>query len=355
MAYLYKRPNSPFWWIGFAKASNRTPESTKLRWDNPSQSRLAHDLLSQTCSEEQLIGVDRMKWAQWVPQLIAERYGSHPANFKSYSNRWRALFTFLVERQIEFPNNLTAEACYGYIAWRTNDQPRAGVRKACKNTALEELKFLRMLMRHAVAVGYASRDPMASLRFKWEDQKEKPEIAPEHLPLILEALEKSPQWMRTQFAIGFHTGCRISETNVPLRCVDLQRKLLHFPTAKGDRPFTVPLPPALVPLFTELINATTDLNARAFTQEGSAGGMSTAWCAFFSKLGMPYSFHCLRVSFITRCIRAGVPEAVVMRLVNHASEEVHRLYQRFNSADLTEWMDRVAKDAVNVVSLTRAA
>lgn len=44
-------------------------------------------------------------------------------------------------------------------------------------------------------------------------------------------------------------------------------------------------------------------------------------------------FHCTRVTFITRGARAGVPESAMMKMVNHASKEIHRIYQRLADAD----------------------
>lgn len=271
-----------------------------------------------------------MKWSQWVPRLLVERYGNHKANLKSYTNRWRALFAFLVEKRIEFPNTLTTEHAWNYVSWRTEAIKRpGGIRTVCKNTALEELKFLRMLMRHAVAVGYASRNVLDGLRMKWEDQKEKPEIATDDLPRIWQALRKEPQWMQDAFEISFYTGCRLSETGIPLHRVDLDGETISL-VGKGNRPFVIPLPPQLKKLFIRL-------KAKLKPKEPAVSLPNTAsvdFCHFFTSLGMPYSFHSLRVSFITRCIRAGLPEAAVMQLANHASVTISRLYQRWRAVDL---------------------
>jgi hypothetical protein len=53
---------------------------------------------------------------------------------------------------------------------------------------------------------------------------------------------------------------------------------------------------------------------------------------FFKKIKLEHLvFHCTRVTFISRQNRAGVPREIVMRLVNHANELIHRIYQRENS------------------------
>ncbi|HRZ37773.1 MAG TPA: hypothetical protein P5534_15600, partial [Candidatus Paceibacterota bacterium] len=60
------------------------------------------------------------------------------------------------------------------------------------------------------------------------------------------------------------------------------------------------------------------------------------------KLKLPHlCFHCLRVTYVNRLRRAGVPREVAMRLVNHASELVHRVYQRERVEDVVKWRDAV--------------
>jgi len=333
MAWLFQRPKSPFWYIGYRASTGKPAKSTRLRWDDPAQTREANDLLRQANADEAALSRDRDRFSVWVPELIQVRYGKHPANFKAYTNRWKALAAFLTPRKILYPRELTGEAAWLYVLWRTSPAKReGGIRRASRNTALEEVKFLRMLMRHAIAMGFANRNPIDGIRIPWEDPKEKPEIEPDHLPVIMEALKQQPEWMSIMFRIAWHTGCRLSDTRLLLRNVDLHRKLIHFPEPKGRKPFTVPLPPPLIPLFTELKRE--PLRKYAFDPDCTMHCVSARWIHFFRKLGMNYCFHSTRVSFISRCIRAGIPENVVLRLVNHCGVLVNRLYQRHRVDDL---------------------
>jgi integrase len=52
-------------------------------------------------------------------------------------------------------------------------------------------------------------------------------------------------------------------------------------------------------------------------------------------------FHCLRVTYVNRLRRAGVPREAAMRLVNHASELIHQIYQREKVEDVAQWRDAV--------------
>ena len=53
------------------------------------------------------------------------------------------------------------------------------------------------------------------------------------------------------------------------------------------------------------------------------------------------SSHCTRVNFVTREAKQGVPQSKMMKLVNHASEEIHRVYQRLVVADVREELNAI--------------
>ena len=72
---------------------------------------------------------------------------------------------------------------------------------------------------------------------------------------------------------------------------------------------------------------------------------SKMWWRFFKQndeLNLPHlTFHCTRVTFITRGAKQGVPQSPMMKLVNHASEEIHRVYQRLVVADVREKLNAI--------------
>jgi len=64
--------------------------------------------------------------------------------------------------------------------------------------------------------------------------------------------------------------------------------------------------------------------------------------AFFIKMKMPHlTFHCTRVTFITRMHCKGVRADIVMRMVNHASELIHRIYKREKVEALLPYKDEI--------------
>jgi len=260
--------------------------------------------------------------------------------------RWRSIRAFLADKKIEYPRQLTFAVVAQYVGWRRAGSQAFGVWPSHKNTAIGDVKFLGLLMRRAVALGYATVNPCAGMGLIKQKPAEKPEIPDKHLKIIWRELQAKPDWMRVQWQICLYTGCRLREACLPLEYVDLRRGFIHFPNAKGDRPFTVPMRPELRPLFRRL---KAEKRTLAFDMPPMP---SKHWWQFFTKLakdyGMPiYCVHCARVSFVSRCARAGVPVAEAMRLVNHASETIHRVYQRFQPKDLRSALRRVRLPAIH--------
>jgi integrase len=59
------------------------------------------------------------------------------------------------------------------------------------------------------------------------------------------------------------------------------------------------------------------------------------WHFFFKEVGLPHlSFHSTRVTVVTKMARAGINQQQAMRYVGHASETVHRVYQRLTALDV---------------------
>ena len=225
-----------------------------------------------------------------------------------------------------------------YIDWRTPFKKRTG-KVVGRNTAIFELKTLALVLGEAVRLGHADANPLVSLKIRKDKPAKKPELTDEELIEIKGALKDEPEWMQAAFEIGLHTGCRLRETRIPLACVDIVENKITFPSPKGgeERAFSIPMPSAIRPLFEKLKDG-----KRKFTVDFPFQP-SRRWQQFFIKIEKPHlCFHCLRVTYVNRLRRAGVPREVAMRLVNHASELIHQIYQREKVEDVAKWRDAVS-------------
>jgi hypothetical protein len=80
------------------------------------------------------------------------------------------------------------------------------------------------------------------------------------------------------------------------------------------------------------------------------------WRQLFNRLGLRvHCFHSLRVTRVTELRKAGVPQSVSMRLVNHSSHLVHQLYQRHEVEDLRQFVDRGAVATILQTPLEKPA
>ena len=341
MASLYRKKNSPYWFIQFIDADGkRRNKSTELRTDLPGETTQARTLRAQMEAKElgrSGRGPEGGGWETWVPQFL-DRHCEDPKTLERYSIIWKWLALWLQVRKFHSPRDITYRNALEYIDWRTRFKKKTG-KTVGRNTAILELKTFAMIVGEAVRLGHAEGNPLATLKIRKDKAAKKPELTDEEIVKIKGALVDEPEWMQTAFEIGLHTGCRLRETRIPVSCLDFTENKITFPTPKGgeDRAFSVPMPTAVRPLLEKIARS-----RQKFTVEFPFQP-SRRWQQFFIKMGMTHlCFHCLRVTFVNRLRRAQVPREVAMRLVNHASELIHQIYQREKVDDVVKWRDAVS-------------
>ena len=280
--------------------------------------------------------VNSESWDTWVPKYL-ERHCETKETLVRYTGNWKWLALWLQIKRLHSPRAITYRNALEYIEWRTTFKKKTG-KSVGRNTAIMELKLLAMIMGEAVRLGHADANPLVSLKLRRDRPAKKPELTDQEIREIREALKAEPQWMQVAFDISLHTGCRLRETRLPLNCLNFKENKITFPSPKGgeDRAFSIPMPSALRPLL-EGVRKT----RKKFTVEFPFQP-SRRWQQFFVKINKPHlCFHCLRVTYVNRLRRAGVPREAAMRLVNHSSELVHQIYQRERVEDVAQWCDAV--------------
>jgi integrase len=339
MAYLYRKHRSPFWYIQYVDSDrNKHDKSTGLRADDPNDTVKAKILRAELEAKEyqSVPVVNGAAWDIWVPKFF-ERHCQTKATLDRYEDAWKWVALWLQRQRIHAPRQLTYRLGVEYVDWRTTFKKRTG-KTVGRNTALLELKTLSLIMGEAVRLGHADANPLVSLKMRRDRSPKKPELGDQEIVEILEALKIEPEWMQVAFNIALHTGCRLRETRIPLACVDFREDKITFPSPKGgeDRAFSIPMPTAIRPLLSRLAT-----EKRRYSLEFPFQP-SRRWQQFFIKVNKTHlCFHCLRVTYINRLRRAGVPREAAMRLVNHASELIHQIYQREKVEDLVQWRDAV--------------
>lgn len=336
MAALFKKPKKPFWYLRCKIDGVWKKTSTGLRIDDPNDTQKARALRAKAEEMElREAPVLKIGW-DWVDRFIATS-GISAGSKVRYAGAWAWLQLFLQDHRLDI-----AAVRYShveeYIVWRVGRKKKSG-KRAGRNTAIQEIKILQMLMNEAVRRGMVAANPLAALKVRKDDPPKKRALLPEEIVRCREALCDEPEWMRVAFDIALFTGCRLRETRIAMADVDLDAKVptLTFAAPKGGTraAFSIPVPKALVPLLEGVRRS-----GRTHTIEKFPFQPSRRWQQFFQKIGIEgVCFHCLRVTKITQMRREGVPREVAMRLVNHSSELVHLLYDRHRVQDLAAFAD----------------
>lgn len=339
MASLFKMPGKPYWFLRVKIGGKWVKRSTGLRIDCPNDTATAREVRAKAEAAEyrrnakDLSPTTGWDWAQdW---LVA---GRPKGTAIRYAGAWKWVGMWLTELHLDVPQ---VKYCHveQYIEWRTGRRKRNTGKSAGRNTAIQEVKILATVLNEAVRRDMIPANPLASLKLQKEVPPTKRAFGDDEVDKMLSALEKEPEWMRVSFRIALATGCRLRETRIPLKCIDLDGAVatITFPTPKGGakKAFTVPCPSSLLPMFREM-----QAEGRTHTIDAFPLQPSRAWQHFFKRAGIDDAcFHCLRVTKVTRLRREGVPREVAMRLVNHSSELIHCLYDRHQVRDLAAWAD----------------
>ncbi|MDR3401744.1 MAG: site-specific integrase [Chthoniobacter sp.] len=329
MASYYTRTGSPYYWLRTQNPDGTWGgKSSGIRIDSPGAIRkIKQREAEETLREQQLDSTGGAhRFDQWVPGFLKQRY-ANPKTFTRYMNAWSALSTYLDFKKIISPAQVTYQLCIDYPKFRTN-APRELMRSRAWNTALTELKIFSAIMQEAVRRDFIKANPAARLGLKRTPPKEKAEITPEEAAKIEEALKNQDDWMLDSWLVAMRQGSRISETAVPLANIDVGNMTLWY-AIKGGKTHTAPLHPDLLPLVERA------MKAKRKTLADLPPYAPKKWHQFFRRIGLPHlSFHCTRVTVITKLARSGVPISQAMAYVGHASNTVHRIYQRLMPADV---------------------
>lgn len=340
----YERTDSPWVWIqyGTCAAEKRCVKTAIRKTDKNRARKIAVEL---NRLERQLIHYTSAPigdgW-KWVQGFLATRYAARPNTLNAYRRQWVSVRLFLSETEIVSPALVTRELLYQYPVWRKTWRGLRGKRRESKlSTAILGLKLLAVVMEEAVNRGLIATNPARKLNIETEETPIRPEITLPMEKIIFMELRMWPEWMPKSFLLGINTGLRFATTHLHRSQIRLDSDDIVIEKPKGGRKreFAIPIYESIRPTIQEFLASQDEYLWTAPAKgEGSLTGLE--WSKFFkaSKAYVPgLCFHSTRVTFITRAMRAGVPEAVCMEMVNHCSKEISRIYQRWTSSDVRRY------------------
>jgi len=331
MASSYTRSGSPYYWLRVQKPDGTWgAKSSGVSINASGAIRKVKQLVAEETLKEQEFGGNNNanRFDAWVPGFLRQKY-SNPKTLSRYLNAWSALATYLEHRGIISPSQVTYKLCTDYPAFRTSP-PKNLMRARTHNTALTELKVFSALMQEAVRRGFITANPCVRLGLKRTPPKQKPEITDDEVLKIEEALKMRDDWMWDCWLVAMRQGCRLAETGVPLTSIDLVARTVSF-DAKGGRIHTAPLHPDLH----SLVKRAQAAKRKRLVELPEHPAKK--WHQFFKRIGLPHlSFHCTRVTVVTKLARSGAPIYKTKAYVGHASDTVHAIYQRLTPVDVRD-------------------
>lgn len=337
---VYVKGQRKHWYVSYicARRLVRVEESSGFLLSDPQGKRKARDYATARAIDSATArgAASAESYAAWVEAWIKDHYRRRARTRDRYLGAWSYLRDYLSEEKVHYPRTLTYAHVLGYVDWRTTQRKKSSGRTPSRNTALLDIRVLAQVQREAIRRGFARDNPAARTGMQRDDSPEKPEITDEEVTAIRAALlareghlPLQDRWMSIAFEIGLHQGCRLQETSVDFRDIDLRRDTITF-RAKGGKVFGTRIHPDLKPLLQQL------RDTRAQRTCALPRLPSKAWWTFFREIRLEHlCFHCTRVTVVTRMARAGVPIQQAMAFVGHASELIHKIYQRLKPADLS--------------------
>jgi integrase len=282
---------------------------------------------------------DKERYDVWAEAWLRTRYRTQQKTLTSYLGGWKQVSLFLRENNVPIPRLLAYQHVIDFVHWREAQVKKQSGRKVSRNTALHNVKVLSRVQREAIKRGYAQGNPCLSLGddVPRDPVPEKPEFTDEQISAVRAELARRQgvgrpsDWMQIAFEIALHQGCRLSATQIPMERIDFARWTItfHEKGRKGQPAvFTVPVHPGLRPLLLRLRaekrKVTCELPRFAPRNFGRV----------MHAMGLPHTFHCTRVSVITRMARNNVTPQKAMGYVHHANWAIHKIYTRLKPTDV---------------------
>ncbi len=254
----------------------------------------------------------------------------------------------------------------------TRDMVLARHKKLTGSTTTRDnkMRVLRFLMRYAVALKIIDEAPTDVLKDAslWSKPKRKDRIIPaDQLPNWYHAVvELDSIRAKAYLLMLLYTGLRAGEAlGLKWKDVDFENDTLTVRDTKNHSDFSTHIAGPLKPYLRELQQETGNAD---FVFSGTSTNLIMdipRWQIdqIKEKTGIRFSSHDLRRTFATIAEAALLPESIIKRLLNHATDHnVTTGYIRTEHSTKKQAIDRiadfiqqhVAPDAENIVTLTRA-
>lgn len=325
---LYKRGDSPHWWIKLSFKGRRIQQSTGT--PDRRQAQEYHDKLKASLWERERLGVKPQRlWNEAVVRYLAET--SHKASQADDKGHLRWLDRLL--------NGVSLAALDRDLLDKVVLDRRAG--GASNATVNRTLEVVRAILRKAVHE-WEWLDRTPRVRMLPEPKRRVRWITRDEADRLIAVL---PQHLAAMARFSLETGLRRSNvTGLLWSQVDLvkRRAWIHADQAKARKAIAVPLSAAAVIVLREQVGRHP---TNVFSYRGNAVHQvnTKAWRAGLQRAGISdFRWHDLRHTWASWHAQAGTPLHALQELGGWESAEMVRKYAHLSSDHLAAYVDRVS-------------
>jgi integrase len=362
VASITKRPTSRFWVACFTDRTGRRLKRSTRETDRKAAERIAnaYELAAQ-----------RLKTSRQIRKVISDLHKEITGEaltsltFRGYSELWLARKKPLLNSS---SYAVYDKSCRKFIAFLGNGADRdiaevtreqlnrfrnEQLRVVAPRTVNHDLKHLGMLFRDAKEEGYVIDNPNDFVKRpkNTSGTSIRRPFTIRELKLVLDVA--TPEW-QSLIKFGLYTGQRLADlASLTWSNVDMQRGEIRLVTRKRDKMILVPI---AGPLRKHILSLPRSDDRKApihpesyetIEREDRSATLSNQFADMLAAVGLrrrksheptgkkgrntrrdinELSFHSLRHTAVSLLKDAGVPEAVVMEMVGHDSEQMSAHY-----------------------------
>jgi integrase len=375
MAWLYRRPGSDRWWIGFRQHGEQFLKSTGT--SDKAEAKQQLDRIETMIRAQRANLLNNEVFAALTGKVrpqkplkaaleewIAEAHGSTgPRTAEKYEALAEDLVRFFKanEQGPLVDSETVSDGLQPYLAERR--------RTVSAETANMARKCLAVFFNRCKTHGYVAENPIDAIPLFKPGREEMRVRRPFTLEEMQELYALAPDdFWRYMLLAGFFTGLRLGDlVTMPIGAVDWQKRIISVTTRKTGKPMKIPI---AAPLFQFLLKLKAErpkaTPTTPFWPEQAARYLSTGsgWFGqrFYDLLlvraglvtARPHrtggktrsdrrtvnevSFHCLRHAYVSTLAANRQNQQIVKALAGHSGDSVNDLY--------TTLPEEVLRDAV---------
>ncbi len=372
MAWLYQRPDSGRWWIGFRQNGVQILKSTGTTDKAEAERFLARTEMMLTAQRVNSLTVEvfqaisgkelptaTLKSAldEWLKEAGGATGPRTVEKYKALSDELKAYFHATDKGPLV--SDVTREQLQDFLNKR-----RALVSASTANMAR---KCLAVFLRRCKANGKVRDNPMDGIRPFKATRGEKRVRRPFTVSELGAIYQHAPDdFWRYMILGGFFTGLRLGDlVCMPIGAVDFGKRQINLLTRKTQASMHIPIAAPFLKVLAKLKadrpgSKASDLfwpeQAQRYEKHGSGWLSQKFYDLLLVKAGLagvrPHrskgktrsdkrrvnevSFHCFRHSFVSFLAATGQNQQVVKALAGHSSDEINDLYTKVPGDVLTE-------------------